>query len=120
KCFNDCFVFYISMGRYKIRVGMGVILFPLFVSGGFYVAELDSTLQCLKREVRSIFIHLLRQPGGRYPGVGQTAVMLRERCPIAFTLSGLTKRSIRIVMWTSGQRMNLTIIHKRNVLFLVY
>ncbi|ASE02627.1 hypothetical protein LFZ40_17720 [Salmonella enterica subsp. enterica serovar Quebec str. S-1267] len=40
--------------------------------------------------------------------------------PMALTLPGLTKRSIRIVMWTSGQRMNLTIIHKRSVLFLVY
>lgn len=55
---------------------MGVILFPPFVSGTFYVAELDKALQCLKREVRSIFIYPLRQSGGGCPGVGQTAVIL--------------------------------------------
>ncbi len=42
-----------------MRVGMEVILFPPFVSGSFYVAELDKTLQCLKHEVRSIFIYPL-------------------------------------------------------------
>ncbi|AXD26428.1 hypothetical protein CHE86_22610 [Salmonella enterica] len=41
KWFSDGFVFYISMWTYNKSVGMGVILFPLFVSGGFYVAELD-------------------------------------------------------------------------------
>lgn len=56
--------------------GMGVILFPPFVSGTFYVAELVKALQCLKREVRSIFIYPLRRSGGGCPTVRQTAVIL--------------------------------------------
>lgn len=45
---------------------MGVILFPPFVSGTFYIAELDKALQCLKRR-SAVFLSILS--GDREVGV---------------------------------------------------